>query len=154
MQVGIEKRHENEWRVQIGCANIKMDRFAVELLNITLEHLTMLESGQSHSTFGSYIKLGLRLDGLDDRNLQKVLSVVDSVHVLNLLLVANDVAFTKRILHNMGGILAKQLKADLEVTVVPDETTAKKSIQAVVEKMFSLEEAGDIEFIKENTKYI
>lgn len=154
IKVGIKKLQENEWQVQVGCTKIKMDRFSVELLNITLEHLTVLESGQSHSTFKSYIKLGLRLIELDDRFLQKVLSTIDSVHILNLLLAANDVAFTKRILHNMGGILAKQLRDDLEVTVVPDETTAKKSIQVVVMSMFNLEEKGEIEFIKNNTKYI
>ena len=151
MQVGIKKLQENEWLVHIGCARIKMNRFAVELLNITLEHLTMLENGQSHSTFESYIKLGLRLSNLDDRNLQKVLSEIDSVHILNLLLAANSPDFAEHILQNMGAILANQLRADLEMAIVPDEFTAKKSIQAVVEKMLRLEEAGEIVFINKNT---
>ena len=154
MQVGIKKLHENEWLVHVGCARIKMDRFSVELLNITLEHMAMLESGQSHSSFKSYIKLGLRLNDLDDRNLQKALSAVDSVDALNLLLIANKPEFTERVLHNMGGILAKQLQSDLEITAIPEESLARRSIQTIVERMFTMEAAGEIEFLKENTKYI
>lgn len=154
MQVGIKKLHENEWLVHIGCAKIKMDRFSVELLNITLEHVSMLEHGQNHSSFKSYIKLGLRLAELDDRYLQKVLSVVDNIDLLNLLLVANKAKFTQKIMGNVGGILAKQLQADLKTTEVPPESVARVSIQKIVEKMFELEASGDIEFVKENTKYI
>ena len=154
MQVGIKKLHENEWLVHVGCARIKMDRFSIELLNITLEHLAMLEHGQSHSSYKSYVKLGLRLNNLDDRNLQKALSAMDSVDLLNLLLVANEPEFTQRVLHNLGGILAKQLQSDLETTAVPEELVARTSIQTIVEKMFAMDGSGEIEFIKENTKYI
>ena len=154
MQVGIKKLHENEWLVHVGCAKIKMDRFSVELLNITLEHVTMLESGQSHSNYKSYIKLGLQLGDLDGRSLQKALSAMDSVDVLHLLLAAKNPEFTEKVLHNMGGILAKQLQSDLQSTPEPDEEVARKSIQVIVEKMFAMEADGQIEFIKENTKYI
>jgi len=154
MQVGIKKLHENEWLVHVGCAKIKMDRFSVELLNITLEHLSMLEHGQKHSNVKSYIKLGLRLQQLDDRNLQKILSAVDSLDLLNLLLAASNPSFSQRVLDNIGGILAKQLRSDLETTPVPDEALIFKSIQSIVEKMFAMEESGNIEFIKENTQYI
>ena len=154
MQVGIQKLHENEWLIHVGCAKIKMDRFSVELLNITLEHVLMLEHGQSHSTFKSYIKLGLRLAELDNRYLQKVLSVVDNIDLLNLLLVANEAGFTEKVMGNVGGILAKQLQADLISAEVPHESVASVSIQKIVEIMFALEASGDIEFVNENTKYI
>ncbi|MBN2866186.1 MAG: hypothetical protein JXK16_09290 [Thiotrichales bacterium] len=154
MQVGIKKLHENEWLIHVGCAKIKLDRFSVELLNITLEHVSMLEHGQSHSTFKSYIKLGLRLGELDDRNLQKALASMDNIDVLNLLLVANSTEFTQRIMSNVGGILSKQLQADLQTTEKPNESVAKASIKTIVEKMFGLQASGEIEFIKENTKYI
>jgi len=154
MQVGIKKLQENEWLVHVGCAKIKMDRFSVELLNITLEHVTMLESGQSHSNYKSYIKLGMRLAELDDRALQKAMSAMNNVDILNFLQVAKSPELTQKVLHNIGGILAKQLQSDLESATEPEETIARKSIQTIVETMFSMEADGQIEFIKENTKYI
>jgi len=154
MKVGIKKLQGDEWQVHIGCASVKMDRFSVELLNITLEHLTMLESGQSHSHVKSYIKLGLRLNDLDDRALQKVLSNLDSKDVLILLLAAKKPEFTQKILKNIGGILSKQLAADMDVTELPDEEQVKKSIQHIMETLFALEANGQIEFVKNDTKYI
>ncbi len=154
MKVGIQKLHENEWQVNMGCASVKMDRFSVALLHITLEHLLALEHGQSHSTLKSYVKLGLKLDDLDDLGLQKVLSEVDSKAVLDLVMLAEQPAFTDRVLKNLGGILAKQLKADLDSNNMPEEQQAKESIQHIIEKMFDLEASGKIEFIKEDTQYI
>ncbi|MDG6773758.1 FliG C-terminal domain-containing protein [Thiomicrorhabdus sp. ZW0627] len=154
MKVGIQKLHENEWQVNMGCASVKMDRFSVALLHITLEHLLALEHGQSHSTLKSYVKLGLKLDDLDDLGLQKVLSEVDSKAVLDLVMLAEQPEFTDRVLKNLGGILAKQLKADLDSNNMPEEQQAKESIQHIIEKMFDLEASGKIEFIKEDTQYI
>lgn len=154
MKVGIKKLQGNEWQVHIGCARVKMDRFSMELLNSTLEHLTMLESGQSHSNIKSYIKLGLRLDELDDRALQKVLSSLDSKDILVLLLAAKQPDFTQKVLKNIGGILSKQLQADLEVTDLPDEEQIRTSIQHIVETLFAMEAKGQIEFVKNDTKYI
>lgn len=154
MKVGIKKLHENEWQVHMGCASVKMDRFSVALLHITLEHLMALEHGESHSTLKSYVKLGLKLDDLDDLGLQKVLSEVDSKAVLDLLILANQSDFTDRVLSNMGGILSRQLQADLASVEMPLEQQAKESIKHLVEKMFDLEASGKIEFIKEDTQYI
>lgn len=154
MKVGIKKLQGDEWQVHIGCARVKMDRFSLELLNSTLEHLTMLKSGQSHSNVKSYIKLGLRLDDLDDRALQKVLSSLDSKEVLILLLAVKKPDFTQKVLKNIGGILSKQLQADLEVTELPDEDQVKRSIQHIVETLFSMEANGQIEIVKNDTKYI
>ncbi|WP_373017572.1 FliG C-terminal domain-containing protein [Thiomicrorhabdus sp.] len=154
MKVGIKKLHENEWQVHMGCASVKMDRFSVALLHITLEHLMALEHGESHSTLKSYVKLGLKLDDLDDLGLQKVLSEVDSKAVLDLLILANQSDFTERVLSNMGGILSRQLQADLASVEMPLEQQAKESIKHLVEKMFDLEASGKIEFIKEDTQYI
>jgi len=154
MKVGIKKLQGDEWQVHIGCASVKMDRFSVELLSSTLEHLTLLESGESHAHVKSYIGLGLRLGELNDRALQKVLSNLDSKDILNLLLAANKPDFTEKVLKNIGGILSKQLKADIEITELPDEGQVKASIQHIVEMLFALEANGQIEFIKNDTKYI
>lgn len=154
MKVGIKKIHENEWQVHIGCASVKIDRFSVELLRITLEHLLALEHGQSHSTLSSYVKLGQRLSELDNMALQKVLSEVDNAALLDLLLLAEDPEFTQRVLGNMGGILSKQLEADLETAAAPEKEQARDSIKHLVEKMFELEARGRIEFVQEDTQYI
>lgn len=154
MKVGIKKLHENEWLVHVGCARIKMDRFAVELLNITLEHMAMLESGQSHSTVKSYIKLGLKLVELDDRALQKVLSRLDNRDVLTLLLAANSDEVTQKVLHNIGGILSKQLQADLQQTEAPSEQQIKQSVENIAETLFAMEADGEVEFIKDDVQYI
>jgi flagellar motor switch protein FliG len=94
------------------------------------------------------------LDDLDDLGLQKVLSEVDSKAVLDLLILANQSDFTDRVLSNMGGILSRQLQADLASVEMPLEQQAKESIKHLVEKMFDLEASGKIEFIKEDTQYI
>lgn len=154
MKVGIKKLHENEWLVHVGCARIKMDRFAVELLNITLEHMAMLESGQSHSTVKSYIKLGLKLVELDDRALQKVLSRLDNRDVLTLLLSANSDEVTQKVLHNIGGILSKQLQADLQQSEAPSEQQIKQSVENIAETLFAMEADGEVEFIKDDVQYI
>lgn len=154
MKVGIKKLHENEWQVHMGCASVKMDRFSLALLHITLEHLLALESGQSHSTLKSYVKLGLKLDELDDLALQKVLSEVDSKAILDLLILANLPKFNERVLNNMGGILSKQIQSDLQSATMPLEDEAKAAIKHLIEKMFELEASGKIEFIREDTQYI
>ncbi|MDG6777228.1 FliG C-terminal domain-containing protein [Thiomicrorhabdus sp. zzn3] len=154
MKVGIKKLHENEWQVHIGCASMKLDRFSLALLQITLDHLLALEHGQTHSTLQSYVKLGLRLNELSDRALQIVLSEVDDRALLDLLLLANDKEFTERVLSNTGGILAKQLKEDLDSAAMPDEADAKQAVKHLIEKMFELEAEGKIEFITSETRYI
>lgn len=154
MKVGIKKAHENEWQVHIGCASVMMDHFSLALLHITLEHLLALESGQSHSTLKSYVKLGLRLNQLDDLALQKVLGEIDSKALLDLLILASQPAFSERVLRNMGGILAKQVAADLQSATMPDEEAAKVSIKHLIEKMFELEARGQIAFVQPETQYI
>lgn len=154
MKVGIKKLQENAWQVHMGCARVKMDRFSVELLNITLSHLSMLESGQTHSNDKSYIRLGMKLMDLDGRNLQILLAEVDNKDLLNLMLAAKQPKLNQAILANVGGILGKQLESDLQQTPEPDSDTMRASIQAVVETMFELEANGKIEFQKEHTQYI
>lgn len=154
MKVGIKKLHENEWQLHIGCASVKMDRFTLALLQITLEHLAALEHGQDHSMLQSYIKLGLKLNELDDLALQKMLSEVDNKALLDLLLLAQNSDFTQRVLKNIGGILSKQLQADLQSSPMPDSEQARVAIKHLVEKMFELEAAGKIEFLHGDTQYI
>ncbi|WP_127471376.1 FliG C-terminal domain-containing protein [Thiomicrorhabdus aquaedulcis] len=154
MKVGIKKQQENEWLVHIGCGAVKMDRFAVELLSITLEHLLALERGESHSTLKSYIKLGLRLKELKPLELQKLLREVDNQDVLVLMMVARDAGLSDSVISNIGGIMAKQLHEDLQKATMPSEETAKEAIKRVVEKLFELEGLGQIEFVNDRTQYI
>ncbi|MBD3754570.1 MAG: hypothetical protein IE937_02900 [Gammaproteobacteria bacterium] len=154
MKVGIKKLHENEWQIHIGCASVKIDRFTLALLQITLEHLAALESGQQHSTLQSYVKLGLKFNELDDLSLQKILSEVDSKALLDLLMVAKHPEFTERVLKNVGGIMSRQLQADLQLARMPNAEEAKAAIKHLVEKMFELEAAGRIEFVRGDTQYI
>lgn len=154
MKLGIKKVHENEWLVHIGYASIRLDRFSVELLNITLEHLVALEHGQTHSTLTSYIKLGCRIRELDDAGVQLLVRGVDNQDLLKLMVVAQDEELNEAVLRNVGGILAKQLKADMANPAPPNNDEAKAAIKRVVEKMFELECQGKIEFFDKNTQYI
>lgn len=150
MKVGIKKVHENEWQVHIGCASIKMDRFSVELLNISLAHLMALEAGQVHSMLQSYIQLGKKMMQLDSNGLQLFLRGVKNEDLLTFLLVAQDEALNQIVLSNMGGILVKQLQADLLEGVIPEEERAKQAIQRLVERMFQLEGDGKVEFVDQS----
>jgi hypothetical protein len=154
MKLGIKKVHENEWLVHIGYASIRLDRFSVELLNITLEHLVALEHGQTHSTLTSYIKLGCRIRELDDAGVQLLVRGVDNQDLLKLMLVAQDETLNEVVLRNVGGILARQLNADMANPAPPNNDEAKAAIKRVVEKMFELECQGKIEFFDKNTQYI
>ncbi|CAN8142424.1 hypothetical protein THIOSC15_3590007 [uncultured Thiomicrorhabdus sp.] len=100
MQVGIKKIHENEWQVHIGFAAIKIDRFSLALLQITLEHLLALERGEKHSTLQSYIKLGMRMKKLSQNHLQTLLRVLNSSDLVVLLRLAEDETFINLVLEN------------------------------------------------------
>ena len=154
MKIGLKKLHENEWLVHIGCAAVKMDQFSVALLNITLEHLLALEQGQSHSALKSYIKLGLRIKALKDLECQNLLRALDNRDILMFMMVANDPELNDLVMKNTGGILAKQLEADLAKATMPSKDLLKAAIRRIVEKTFELESLGQIEFTSAETKYI
>jgi len=154
MKLGIKKIHENEWQVHIGCAMVRLDRFSIELLNITLDHLHALESGQSHSVLKSYVKLAEKMLKLDATGMQTLVHDVDNQDVLKLLLVAQNEELTELVVSNIGGIMAKQLTTDLKTAPMPTLDDAKEAIRRVIEKMFALEADGRIEFNDENQRYI
>lgn len=155
MKVGIKKHQENEWSVQIGCASIKLDRFSVELLNITLEHLVALDSGQEHSTLTSYVRLAhKKLESLDAAGMQKWVRTVENSDLLALMQCIRDQKITDMILQNVGGILARQLSADLLKAPTPTEDKAKQSIKNTMEHLFDLEARGQIQLFNADTQYI
>ena len=154
MKVGIKKLHENEWLIHIGNAAVKLDEFSIAILNITLEHLLALEHGDTHSALDSYIHLGERIKKLKTEDLQKFIPMVDSRHILNLLLTANSEELNELVLKNMGLMLAKQFESDLANSEPPEEEDAKESIKIIIEKMFSLEAQGLVEVVNEQTEYI
>lgn len=154
MKLGIKKNHENEWLVQIGFATIKLDRFSIELLDITLEHLIALEHGETHSILQSYISLGLKIKDLDASGIQLLVLESDNQDLLKLMQVANDQDLNDVIIKNAGGILARQLKSDYEKSAKPDSEVAKVAIKRIVETLFNLEGEGKIEFFDENKRYI
>lgn len=155
MEIGLKKLHENEWQIHIGYCKIRLDHFSTELLDITLEHALALDCGKQHSTLESYIKLGLRLLQLSDVHIQKTLRNISHVDLLNLMLIAKNPEFNETILKNIGGILSKQLSADLEKVETPDRELAKDSIRRIVEMTYKLESQGEIEFINDDvTEYI
>lgn len=154
MEVGLQKLHEDEWLVHIGCAKMKMDRFSVALLHITLEHLIALEKGESHSNLEGYIKLGLRMKALSDLHLQKLLRNIRNEDLLILMKAAQDHSFNQQILENVGAMMAKQLETDLQEAEMPSEVEAKDAIRRVVEATFHLETSGEIEFFTDAVRYI
>lgn len=154
MKLGIKKNHENEWMVNIGFATIKLDRFSVELLNITLEHLIALEHGETHSILQSYIAMGLKIKDLGAAGIQLLVLESDNQDLLRLMQVAKDKELHDVIIKNAGGILARQLKSDFEKSAMPDDEVAKESIKRIVETLFRLETQGKIEFYDENKRYI
>lgn len=154
MKVGIKRIHENEWAVHVGCATIKMDLFSVQLLNISLEHLLALQDGEEHSLLKSYIQLGARIKELNPAGIQKLVRAVDNRDLLKLLMASNDGELSLLVLQNLGGILAKQLQADMERSPKPDVEESKQAIKRVVETMFEMEGNGEIEFFNDDTKYI
>jgi hypothetical protein len=154
MKVGLKKLHENEWLVHVGCAAVKMDKFSVSLLKMTLEHLLALEQGETHSTLKSYIKLGLRMKSLKDFECQKLLRALDNKDVLVFMMAANDPELNELVMKNTGAILSKQLDADLSTAALPSKELLKGAIRRIVEKIFELEGLGQIEFTSKETKYI
>lgn len=154
MKLGIKKNHENEWLVHIGFATVKLDRFSVELLNITLEHLIALDHGETHSILHSYIAMGLKIKELDAAGIQLLVLESDNQDLLKLMQVADDKDLNDAIIKNAGGILARQLKSDFEKSAKPDEDVAKEAIKRIVETLFTLETQGKIEFYDENKRYI
>lgn len=154
MKVGIKKIHDNDWRVHIGNAAVKMDQFSVALMNITLEQLLALKHGDSHSNLQSFIKLGARIKSLKADDLQKFIPQIDSRDMLNLMLISKDEALNNLVMSNIGGMLAKQFNDDLQSSEMPSEEEAKKSIKNVIEKMFAMEADGQIEVLTEQTEYI
>lgn len=154
MKIGIKKNHENDWQVHVGNATICMDRFSVELLSISLEHLLALEHGETHSVLTSYVRLGTKMLKLNGESLQLLVRSVDNKDLLILILVAENDKLASAILDNVGGILAKQLRADIEKSQIPDVDEAKAAIRRIVETMFNLEAEGKIEFYGADTQFI
>ncbi|MDX1796598.1 MAG: FliG C-terminal domain-containing protein [Hydrogenovibrio sp.] len=154
MKLGIKKIHENEWQVHVGCAMVRLDRFSLELLNITLEHLEALENGESHSMLASYTHLAEQVLQLSPANLQVLLRSVANEDILRLIQTAQNDQLTEMVLANVGGILSKQLQADIEKSVMPGAEEVMGSVRRVIEKMFELEDQGTIEFKKDNQRYI
>lgn len=154
MEVGLQKLHENEWLVHIGCAKIKMDRFSLALLDITIEHLLASEKGDTHSTLQGYVRLGVRMQQLSDLHLQKLLRAVKSEDLLILLTIAKDTELNNKVLKNVGAMMAKQLQNDLVEANMPSEIEAKEAIRRIVESTFKMEAQGDIEFIDESVRFI
>jgi len=154
MKIGIKKIHESEWMVNIGYAGIKLDRFSLALLDITLAHLLELDHGQNHFTLKSYVKLGLKIKELSDLECQKLLRALDTKDVLVLMMTSEDQELNDLVIKNIGAILANQLELDLARTRAPSEEHAKKAIRRIVEKTFELEALGEIEFASESTRYI
>lgn len=155
MRVGIKKNQENEWLIQIGCVRVKLDRFSLELLNITLEHLVALDSGQEHSTLKSYQRLAQhKLGCLNTVGLQKWVHSVESSDLLVLMQSLNSDDINHLIIHNVGGILARQLSADLSNAPAPTQERAKQAIQKSMERLFDLEARGQVQFFSNETQYI
>jgi hypothetical protein len=154
MKVGIQKVHENEWLVQFGCAVMRLDRFSLALLNITLEHMLALEHGENHSTLKSYVKLGLKLKQLSPTDMQTMIRHASNSDLVILMALAKDPELNDKIFQNVGGILAKQMESDLLNNQLPDVQQAKEAIKRLVEKMFELDSKGQIEFIDASTQYI
>jgi hypothetical protein len=154
MKVGIKKIHENEWLVHIGFASVHLDRFSLELLSITLDHVRALEHGEAHSILDSYVQLAMRIKELNDKGLQQLTRAVENRDLLHLMLLAQDDALNDCILKNVGGMVAKQLTSDLKKAEEVDETTSKETVTRVVKTLFELETQGQIEFYNEATQYI
>ncbi|WP_319380928.1 FliG C-terminal domain-containing protein [Thiomicrorhabdus sp.] len=154
MKVGIRKLHENEWLVHVGFASVRMDRFSVELLAITLESLGVLNHGEAHSELNGYLKLGMRIKALKDLDLQKLLAEIELGDLVYFLLAAEDDDLKAQVEGNMGMMLAKQLNDDLNLTAHPGEEPLKAAIRRIVEKSFELETRGIIEFASKTARYI
>lgn len=152
MKVGIKRVSESEWLVHIGCAWIRLERFSVELLNMSLEN-AVTQNSSAH-LLHSYIKLGLKMEELDDRGLQALLRELDPKDLVVLLQAAKKPAFTDRVMKNVGGLLAKQIERDLKNSEVLTEEKTKTSIRRMAERMFEMEQKGEIEFFNEHTQYI
>lgn len=154
MKVGIKKVHENEWLVHVGYLSIKLDRFSVEILNISLEGVLALQSGQCHSELTSYVCLASKMKTLDDAGIQLLLREVDNQDMFKFMMVANNEEVTVKLFKNMGSILARQLQQDMKKAPMPELDEAKKAIRRIVEIMFTLEASGKIQFVSEETQYI
>lgn len=152
MKVGIRRVSESEWLVHIGCAWIRLDRFGVELLNMSLENAVTHNSGVH--LLQSYLKLVLEMEELDDRGMQRLLREVDPQDLVVVLMALNKPDFTQRVLKNLGGLLAKQVEQDLQKEASPTEEEIKTSVRRIAERMFELEQKGEIEFYNEYTQYI
>ncbi len=154
MKVGLKKLHESEWLVQVGCAAVKMDRFSIALLNITLQQLLALEQGQAYSSLENYIKLALRIKTLKDVECQTLLRALNNKDILIFMMVAKDSELNAIIMKNSGGILAKQLTSDLANAPLPERELLKQALRRIIETTFELEGLGQIEFTSAETNYI
>jgi hypothetical protein len=152
MKVGVKRLSEAEWQVRVGCAWIRMDRFSIELLNMSLE--SAADQANGVHLLQSYLKLGLQMQELDDKGLQRLLRELDPKDVEVFLVAAKDKTFTERVLKNMGGLLVKQMEQDMSQLPQPTEDEIKQSVRRIAEKMFELEQQGEIEFFDEYTQYI
>lgn len=154
MKVGIKKVHEDEWWVEAGCATIRLNYFQVELLNIVLKQAVSLEEGGRYDLLQGFVQLSKKLNLLSDEDMQLLLRQIDDRDLSNLLRVLDDEELKKRILRNVGPLVAKQLKQDLEQEASLDEEVVKHSIERIMRRAFELEAQGKIEFQTEVTEYI
>jgi len=155
MEVGLQKIHEDEWSVHIGCARMKIDRFTLALLHISLEQLIESERGHAQSPLQAYVNLGLKMRTLSKLDLQKLLRELQYDDLLILLRLAEDVEFSQQVQQNIGSMIAKQLSNDLQQEdALPTDEIAKLAIRRLVEKMFQMEAAGEIDFYDDVESYI
>jgi len=154
MKLGIKKLHANEWQLHIDSAFVHLDRYSIELLYTNLDHLLSLNTGQESSVLAGLTKLAEKIMELSDAHMQLFLRDIDNQDLLKLMQVLDSEKLKSKILKNTGGILSKQLQADMETSSTPDEDEAIEAIKHIVESMFKLEATGKIEIINKEQKFI
>jgi len=154
MKLGIKKLHENEWQLHIDSAFVHLDRYSLELLYSNLEHLQEMKQGQEGSVLSGLLKLTEKFLELSDAHMQLFLREVKNQNLLILVLILEDEGVKNKVLKNVGGIMSKQLVADMKVTAKPLDADAIDAIKLTLELMFELESVGKIEFVSSNQKFI
>lgn len=154
MKIGIQKVSENEWLLKIGYVILRLDRISMEKITFTLNAMLKLEKGAETSTFTSYLHLSKKLKQLSSGDVQVLTREVNNQDLVVLLGYAKDQELNNRIFENLGGILAKQMEADLLNNLLPVGQEATNAVGRVVETLYRLDSEGKIEFINEDTQYI
>ncbi len=154
MKLGIKKLGENEWQLHIDNAFVHLDRYSLELLYSNLEQLLNMGSGQEGTVLAGLLKLSEKLLELNDSNLQLFLREVEHEDLLALILATKNQELKDKIIQNVGGIMSKQLQADMDTTATPPDDEAITSIKHTIEILFELETTGKVEFINKNQRFI